>query len=144
MRDFIPWVRPKSSQPPDSEEEEEEEMTGLLDCYAARMRKLQEDATRGEIAAPDQTTGSSRPTTGDSSEEQAIIIPGSPETRSKDRLLCCLGGVGGGRSDTVHASNDPSSCSSWKLVGQVRVYPYWVEEVAASRSDTDEFLSPCS
>ena len=61
-------------------------MTGLLDCYAARMRKLQEDATRGAIAAPDQTTGSSRPTTGDSLEEQAIIIPSSPETRSKDRL----------------------------------------------------------
>ena len=29
VRDFIPWVRPESSQPSDSEEEEEEEMTGF-------------------------------------------------------------------------------------------------------------------
>ena len=47
VRDFIPWVRPESSQPLDLEEEkEEEEMTGLLDSYAARKRKRQEDATR--------------------------------------------------------------------------------------------------
>ena len=39
VRDFIPWVRPESSQPPDLEEEKEEEMTGLLDRYAARKRK---------------------------------------------------------------------------------------------------------
>ena len=39
VRDFIPWVRPKSSQPPDLEEEKEEEMTVLLDRYAARKRK---------------------------------------------------------------------------------------------------------
>ena len=86
MRDFIPWVHPKSSQLSDSEEEEEEEMTGLLDRYAARMRKRQEDATRGSDAAPDQADGSSRPTTGDSLEEHVIIFPGSPETGSNDFL----------------------------------------------------------
>ena len=52
MRDFIPWVRPESSQPSDSKEEEEKEMTGLLDRYAARKRKRQEDATRGADTAP--------------------------------------------------------------------------------------------
>ena len=39
VRDFIPRVRPESSQPPDSEGEDEEEMTGLLDRYTARNRK---------------------------------------------------------------------------------------------------------
>ena len=39
MRDFIPWVRPESSQPPDLKGEEEEEMMGLLDRYAARKQK---------------------------------------------------------------------------------------------------------
>ena len=86
MRDFIPWVRPKSSQPPGLEEEEEEEMTGLLDRYAAKKRKRQEDAAREADAAPDQAVGSSQPATGSSSEEQAIIILGSPETGSNDCL----------------------------------------------------------
>ena len=54
MRDFIPWVLLESGQPPDLEEEEEEEMTGLLDRYAARKRKLQEDVAREADAAPDQ------------------------------------------------------------------------------------------
>ena len=39
VKDFVPWVRPESSQPLDSEEGEEEKMTGLLDRYAARKRK---------------------------------------------------------------------------------------------------------
>ena len=52
MRDFIPWVHPKSSQPPDSEEEEEKEMTGLLDRYVARKRKRQEDSAMRAHAAP--------------------------------------------------------------------------------------------
>ena len=69
MRDFIPWVRPESSQPPDLEEEEKEEMTGLLDRYAARKRKRQEDATREADVAPDQAVGSSRLAAGGSSEE---------------------------------------------------------------------------
>ena len=43
MKDFFPWVRPESSQPSDSKEGEEEEMTGLLDRYAARKRKQQEN-----------------------------------------------------------------------------------------------------
>ena len=43
VRDFIPRVRPESSKPPDLEEEEEEEMMGLLDSYATRKRKRQED-----------------------------------------------------------------------------------------------------
>ena len=57
MRDFIPWVRPESNQPPDSEGEEEEEMKGLVDHYAVRKRKRQEDVTRGSDAAPDQANG---------------------------------------------------------------------------------------
>ena len=86
MRDFIPWVRPESSQPLDLEEEEEEEMTGLLDRYAARKRKRLEDAAWEANIAPDQAAGSSRHTAGSSSEEHAIIISGSPETGSNDRL----------------------------------------------------------
>ena len=86
MRDFIPWVRPESSQPPYLEEEEEEKMTGLLDRYAVRKRKRQEDVAREANAAPNQAVGSSRLAAGGSSEEQAIIIPGSHETGSNDSL----------------------------------------------------------
>ena len=86
MRDFIPWVRPESSQPPDLEEGEEEEMTGLLNRYAARKRKQHENVERRSDAALDQADGISRPATGGSSKMQAIIIPGSPETGSNDRL----------------------------------------------------------
>ena len=53
MRDFIPWVRLESSQPPDSEEEEEEEMAGLLDSYAVKKQKRQEDVAQGADVAPD-------------------------------------------------------------------------------------------
>ena len=57
MKDFVPWVHPESNQPPYlEEEEEEEEMTRLLDRYAARKRKRQEDFER-EL---DQAEGSSR------------------------------------------------------------------------------------
>ena len=86
VRDFIPWVRPKSSQPPYLEEEEEEEMMGLLDRYAVRKWKRQEDVVRGAHVAPDQATGSSRPATSGSSKKQAITIPGSPVRRSNNRL----------------------------------------------------------
>ena len=84
VRDFIPWVRPESSQPPDLEKEKEKEMTGLLD--AARKRKRQEDVAREADAASDQAIGSSRPAAGGSSEEQEIIILGSLETGSNNRL----------------------------------------------------------
>ena len=80
MRDFIPWVRPESSQPLDLKEEKEEEMIGLLDRYAARKQKRQEDVAQEADAAPDQATGSSRTAAGGSSEERVIIISGSPET----------------------------------------------------------------
>ena len=47
VKDFIPWVFPEPSRPfASEEEEEEEEMTGLLECYATRKRKRQEDAER--------------------------------------------------------------------------------------------------
>ena len=47
MEDFIPWVRPEPNRPSAlKEEEEEEEMMGLLDRYAVRKRKRQEDAER--------------------------------------------------------------------------------------------------
>ena len=59
-------------------------MTGLLDRYAAKKRKRQEDAAWGADVAPGQADGSSRPATGSSLGEQAIIIPGSPETGSND------------------------------------------------------------
>ena len=59
---------------------------GLLDRYAARKRKLQEDTAREADAALDQVAWSSRPVTSCSLEEQAIIILGSPETGSNDRL----------------------------------------------------------
>ena len=40
VEDFIPWVCLEPNWPSSlEEEEEEEEMTGLLDCYAARKRK---------------------------------------------------------------------------------------------------------
>ena len=47
VEDFIPWVRFEPNRPSLSEkEEEEEEMTRLLDSYAARKRKRQEEAER--------------------------------------------------------------------------------------------------
>ena len=45
VEDFIPWVRSEPNRPSLSkDEEEEEEMMGLLDRYAARKRKRQEEA----------------------------------------------------------------------------------------------------
>ena len=46
----------------------------------------QEDAVREADAAPDQAAGSSRTAAGGRSEERVIIILGSPETGSNDRL----------------------------------------------------------
>ena len=81
MKDFVPWVRPEPSRPSASEEEEEEEMTGLLDRYAARKRKRQEDAER----EADWAEGSNRLPTDGGSEMQEIVIPGSPEMGSSDQ-----------------------------------------------------------
>ena len=83
--DFIPWVRPESSQPPDLKEEEEEEMKGLLDRYAARKWKRQEDATQEADSVLDQAVGSSQYAAGGSSEERKIIISSFPKTGSSDR-----------------------------------------------------------
>ena len=58
MEDFIPWVRFEPIRASLSEEEEEEEeMTGLLDRYAARKQKRQEEAER-EV---ERAEGSVRP-----------------------------------------------------------------------------------
>ena len=61
-------------------------MTGLLYRYAAKKWKRQEDVAREANTAPDQATGSSWTTANGSSEERAIIISGSHETGSNDRL----------------------------------------------------------
>ena len=55
VEDFIPWVSPDPSRP--SASEEEEEMTGLLDRYAARKQKRQENAER-EVDGAEGRTGS--------------------------------------------------------------------------------------
>ena len=82
VKDFVPWVRLEFSRPLDlEEEEEEEEMTGLLDCYAARKWKRHESSE----SEPDQAEGSNRPTTNGDSEMQAIVIPGSHEMGSSDQ-----------------------------------------------------------
>ena len=112
MSDFIPWVPLGSSQPSNSEEGEEEEMMGLVNRYAARKQKQQETVEQRSEA---QADGSSRPSTGDSSEVQAIIIFGSPKTGSNDRLD--IGENSPGESGVasfyfVRASNHPSFCSS--------------------------------
>ena len=58
VEDFIPWVRSEPIRPSlFEEEEEEEEMTGLLDSYAARKRKLEKEAER----EAEGTRGSIRP-----------------------------------------------------------------------------------
>ena len=64
VEDFIHWVRPEPNRPSASEEEKEEkEMTGLLDRYAARKQKRQEDVER----EADRAEGSNRlPTDGGS------------------------------------------------------------------------------
>ena len=82
MEDFIPWVCLEPSRPSTWEEvEEEEEMTGLLDRYAARKRKQQEEAER----EADLAKGSNRLPTDGGLEIQAIVIPGSPEKGSNDQ-----------------------------------------------------------
>ena len=82
VEDFKPWVRSDPNRPSTSEEEEEEEeMTGLLDRYAARKRKQQEDVER----EAERAEGSNRLPTDGGSEMQAIVIPGSPETGSNDQ-----------------------------------------------------------
>ena len=86
MSDFIPWVPPGSSEPLYLEEGKEEEMTGLVDRYAARKQKRQENVERRSKATTDQADGSSRPITSGSSKVQAISIPSSPKTGSNNRL----------------------------------------------------------
>ena len=47
VEDFIPWVHSEPIRASLLEEkEEEEEMTGLLDCFAARKRKWEEEVER--------------------------------------------------------------------------------------------------
>ena len=83
VKDFLPWVCPEPSWPFASEEEEgEEEITGLLDRYAARKRKRQEDAER----EADRAEGSSWVPTDEGLEMQAIVIMGSLKMGSSDQL----------------------------------------------------------
>ena len=82
VEDFIPWVRPEPNRLSSlEEEEEEEEMTGLLDRYATRKRKWQEDAER----EADRAEGSDWLPTDGGSEMQAIVISGSPKMGSNDQ-----------------------------------------------------------
>ena len=85
VKDFIPWVCPKPSWPfalEEEEEEEEEEMKGLLDRYATRKRKRQEDAER----EADWVEGSSRLPTDVGLEMQEIVIRSFSEMGSSDQL----------------------------------------------------------
>ena len=60
VEDCIPWVRSDPSPPSLEEEEvEEEEMMGLLDLYASRKRKWQEEA-EGEADTNNHDLGLSR------------------------------------------------------------------------------------
>ena len=82
MEDFIPWVlfeliRPSLLE----EEEEEEEMPGLLDRYAARKRRRDEEAER----EAEWVKGSVRPPMDGGSEIQTIVIPAFPEMGSNDQ-----------------------------------------------------------
>ena len=82
MEDFIPWVRFEPSRPSLlEEEEEEEEMTGLLDRYAARKRKRQEEAER----EAERAEGSVRPPVDGGSEIQTIMIPAFLKMGSNDQ-----------------------------------------------------------
>ena len=56
-------------------------MTGLLDCYAGRKRKRQEEAEREAKRAE----GSVRPPMDGGSEIQTIVIPASSEMGSNDQ-----------------------------------------------------------
>ena len=81
MEDFIPWVRSEPIRPSLlEEEEEEEEMTGLLDRYAVRKRRQEEEAEREVEGAG----GSVRPPMDGGSEIQTIVISTSPEMGSND------------------------------------------------------------
>ena len=80
--DFMPWVPTDTEGPQDLEEEERHErMTGLLDRYAARKRKLQvissdeSDAAPIHAVEPNQPTADDQPAVGGSSGDQAIVIP---------------------------------------------------------------------
>ena len=57
-------------------------MTGLLDRYAARKRKQQEEAER----EAERAEGSICPPMDGGSEIQTIVIPASPEMGSNDQL----------------------------------------------------------
>ena len=84
--DFVPWVSAEHEDFQDLEEEEREEMmTRLLDRYAARKRKRQLNSGSESDIAPAQAAGPSQPIAEGGSEVQAIIIPGSPESRPIDQ-----------------------------------------------------------
>ena len=84
--DFIPWVPADTEGPQDLEEEEREErMTRLLDCYAACKRKRQvissgeSDTAHSQTRGPSPPDANGQPAGNESSGDQAIIIPCSPE-----------------------------------------------------------------
>ena len=84
--DFVPWVPADTEGPQDLEEEKRDErMTELLDRYAARKRRRQVISSGESDIAPVQTAGlrlsatDGQPTNDESSGDQAIIIPCSPE-----------------------------------------------------------------
>ena len=80
VKDFVPWVSPKSSRPPTREEEEEEdEMADLIHNFDARMRKQGASFKRATDATPEVTSEASQQPTGESSNVQTIVISNSPE-----------------------------------------------------------------
>ena len=82
--DFVPWVSGEHKDFQDLEEEEREErMTGLLDRYAPRKRKLR--LSSSNESDPVQTAGPSQAAVEGGSEMQAIFIPGSPEPVPTDQ-----------------------------------------------------------
>ena len=81
VEDFIPWVRSEPILPSLLEEEEEEEMTRLLDHYAARKQKREDEA---ELEAKG-TEGAVRPPIDGGLEIETIVIPASLEMGSNDQ-----------------------------------------------------------
>ena len=82
----MPWVSTVSEEPQDLEEEEQQErMKGLLDSYVAHKRKRQvisssqSDPAPVHTAEPSLSATGGQPVTEESSGDQAIIIPCSPE-----------------------------------------------------------------
>ena len=80
MKDFVPWVAPKSSLPPASEEEEEEdEMVDLVHNFGARKRKRGASCKRETNATPEVVCEVDHHPTGEGSDGQAIVVVDSLE-----------------------------------------------------------------